>query len=90
MTALSRGVIFTCCFLILTGCASNVGPQWRHFQGDLAGQGYLPVESGFALSSAWIAGPYNIINDFFAVHRNRYERQRNHLYRYGGWRAGGH
>ena len=60
MTALSRSLIVTCCFLILTGCARNVGPQWRHFQGDLAGQGYLPVESGFALSSAWIAGPYNI------------------------------
>lgn len=60
MTSLARSVIFTCCFLILTGCASNVVPQWRHFQGDLAGQGYLPVESGFALSSAWIAGPYNI------------------------------
>jgi outer membrane protein assembly factor BamB len=60
MTALSRSLIFTCCFLILTGCAGNVVPQWRHFQGDLAGQGYLPVESGFALSSAWIAGPYNI------------------------------
>ena len=60
MTTLSRSFILTCCFLILTGCASNVVPQWRHFQGDLAGQGYLPVESGFALSSAWIAGPYNI------------------------------
>ena len=60
MTALARGIIFTCCILILTGCASNVVPQWRHFQGDLAGQGYLPVESGFALSSAWIAGPYKI------------------------------
>ena len=60
MTTLSRSVVFTCCFLILAGCASNAIPQWRHFQGDLAGQGYLPVESGFALSSAWVSRPYNI------------------------------
>jgi outer membrane protein assembly factor BamB len=60
MTPLLRSAIFACCFLILAGCASKVIPQWRHFQGNLAGQGYLAVESGFALSSAWVAGPYKI------------------------------
>jgi outer membrane protein assembly factor BamB len=60
MTPLSRSAIFACCFLILAGCASKVIPHWRHFHGNLAGQGYIPVESGFALSSAWVAGPYNI------------------------------
>jgi outer membrane protein assembly factor BamB len=36
-------------------------PRWRYFQGDLSGQGYIAVESGFALSSAWVSGPYNVV-----------------------------
>ena len=62
MTPFLRSAFLTCCFLILilTGCASDGIPKWRHFHGNLAGQGYLPVESGFALSSAWVAGPYRI------------------------------
>jgi len=60
MTLFLRGAILTCCFLIFAGCASDGIPKWRHFHGNLAGQGYIPVESGFALSSAWIAGPYKI------------------------------
>jgi outer membrane protein assembly factor BamB len=62
MTPLLRSVVLTCCLLILilAGCASDGIPKWRHFHGNLAGQGYIPVESGFALSSAWIAGPYKI------------------------------
>ena len=51
--------IVVCCLVILTGCASGAS-RWRHFHGDLAGQGYQPVESGYALSAAWIAGPYDI------------------------------
>jgi len=60
MTPLLRSAILTCCFLILTGCASGGIPKWRQFHGNLAGQGYIPVESGFALSSAWVAGPYKL------------------------------
>jgi outer membrane protein assembly factor BamB len=52
MTLFLRSAILTCCFLILAGCASDGIPKWRHFHGNLAGQGYIPVESGFALSSA--------------------------------------
>jgi outer membrane protein assembly factor BamB len=48
-----------CCLVILTGCASSAS-KWRYFHGDLPGQGYQPVESGYALSAAWIAGPYKI------------------------------
>ena len=51
--------IVVCCLVVLTGCASGAS-RWRYFHGDLAGQGYQPVESGYALSAAWIAGPYNI------------------------------
>jgi len=51
--------IVVCCLVILAGCASGAS-RWRHFHGDLAGRGYQPVESGYALSAAWIAGPYNI------------------------------
>jgi outer membrane protein assembly factor BamB len=60
MTSLLRSAILTCCFLILTGCAGGGIPKWRQFHGNLAGQGYMPVESGFALSSAWVAGPYKL------------------------------
>jgi hypothetical protein len=60
MTPLLRSAILTCCFLILTGCASGGIPKWRQFHGNSAGQGYIPVESGFALSSAWVAGPYKL------------------------------
>ena len=60
MTPLFRSAIFTCCLLIFSGCASNGIPRWRNFHGGLEGRGYIPVESSFALSSAWIAGPYNI------------------------------
>ena len=51
--------ILTGCLVILIGCAGGI-PKWRHFHGDLSGQGYQPVESGYALSAAWIAGPYKI------------------------------
>ena len=51
--------ILMCCLVILTGCASSAS-KWRYFHGDLPGQGYQPVESGYALSAAWIAGPYKI------------------------------
>jgi len=47
------------CLVILIGCAGGI-PKWRHFHGDLSGQGYQPVESSYALSAAWIAGPYKI------------------------------
>jgi outer membrane protein assembly factor BamB len=47
------------CLVILIGCVSGT-PKWRHFHGDLSGQGYQPVESAYALSAAWIAGPYKI------------------------------
>jgi outer membrane protein assembly factor BamB len=60
MTALMRSAILTCCFLILIGCVSGGVPTWRQFHGNLTGQGYIPVESGFALSSAWVAGPYKL------------------------------
>jgi outer membrane protein assembly factor BamB len=47
------------CLVILIGCVGGI-PKWRHFHGDLSGQGYQPVESAYALSAAWIAGPYKI------------------------------
>ena len=47
------------CFVILIGCAGGI-PKWRHFHGDLSGQGYQPVESAYALSATWTAGPYKI------------------------------
>ena len=60
MTVLLRNVLWALCVLISFGCASHGMPRWRYFQGDLTGQGYIAVESRFALSSAWISGPYNV------------------------------
>jgi len=60
MTSFLRGTILTCCFLVLAGCASNGIPKWRNFNGNLPSQGFIPVESRFALSSIWSAGPYKL------------------------------
>jgi outer membrane protein assembly factor BamB len=60
MSGLLRNVFWALCVLMWVGCASHGMPHWRNFQGDLPGQGYIPVESGFALSSAWTSGPYNV------------------------------
>jgi outer membrane protein assembly factor BamB len=60
MTRLLRSAILALCLAILAGCASGGIPKWRHFHGNLPGQGYIPVESGYALSSAWTVGPYKI------------------------------
>ena len=48
------------CLMIVTGCAGSGFPKWRYFHGDLSGQGYQPVVSGFALFQAWVSGPYKI------------------------------
>ena len=60
MSLLLRNVFWILCLFILVGCATHGLPRWRNFQGDLPGQGYLSVDSGFAVSSAWTSSPYNI------------------------------
>jgi hypothetical protein len=35
----------------VAGCAPSL-TGWRHFQGDLSGQGFLNVKSGYAVSPA--------------------------------------
>jgi outer membrane protein assembly factor BamB len=60
MSILVRNAFWTLCLLILVGCATHGLPRWRNFQGNLPGQGYLSVQSGFAVSSAWHSSPYNI------------------------------
>jgi outer membrane protein assembly factor BamB len=45
--------------MLIAGCAS--GPtHWGQFHGDSLSQGFQPVNSGFALSSAWISQTYKI------------------------------
>jgi outer membrane protein assembly factor BamB len=60
MTPFLRRAVLTACLIILAGCASTGIPRWRFFHGNLPGQGYIPVVSGFALSSAWVTQPYKI------------------------------
>jgi outer membrane protein assembly factor BamB len=52
--------ILICALVSFMGCVGGGIPRWRQFHGDLASGGYLPVESGFALSAAWTVGPYKI------------------------------
>ncbi|MEJ2100020.1 MAG: PQQ-binding-like beta-propeller repeat protein [Desulfobacterales bacterium] len=56
---LSRMVLMWC-LVFATGCAGGGFPKWRYFHGGLSGQGYQPIESGFALSPAWVSKPYKI------------------------------
>ena len=60
MTRLLRNAFWAVCLFALVGCSSHGMARWRHFQGDLPGEGYIAVESGFALSAAWISDPYKI------------------------------
>ena len=60
MTQRLSRMMLTCCLVMVTGCAGSGFPNWRHFHGDLSGRGYQPVVSGFALSQAWVSGPYKI------------------------------
>jgi outer membrane protein assembly factor BamB len=56
---LSRTILMGC-LAIVAGCAGSGFPKWQYFHGDLSGQGYQPVVSGFALSQAWVSKPYKI------------------------------
>ncbi|MGD8668319.1 MAG: PQQ-binding-like beta-propeller repeat protein [Desulfobacterales bacterium] len=60
MSQLLRNALWSLCLFILVGCATHGLPRWKNFQGDLPGQGYLAVKSGFAVSSAWTSSPYHI------------------------------
>ncbi|NIS17010.1 MAG: PQQ-like beta-propeller repeat protein, partial [candidate division Zixibacteria bacterium] len=60
MSLLLRNAFWTLCLFILVSCATHGLPRWRNFQGDLPGQGYQSVESGFAVSSAWTSNPYKV------------------------------
>ena len=60
MMRLLRNAFWALCLFILVGCASHGMPRWRYFQGNLPGQGYIALESGFALSAAWTSSSYKI------------------------------
>jgi outer membrane protein assembly factor BamB len=49
----------TAVILSLWGCAPAV-TGWRHFHGDLRGQGFMNVKSGYAVSPAWRSEPLRI------------------------------
>ena len=46
-------------FALLLGCA-GAPTKWAQFHGDLSNRGFQEVDSGFALSPAWISEPYKI------------------------------
>lgn len=45
--------------LVLLGCSPAI-TGWRYFHGDLSGQGFQDVKSGFALSPGWISETLNV------------------------------
>ena len=55
--------------LWVLGCAWT-GPGWRHFHGDLAGEGFLNVKSGYAVSPAWRSEPFAITSSSPVVGRD--------------------
>jgi hypothetical protein len=46
-------------FALVLGCA-GAPTKWAQFHGDLSNRGFQEIDSGFALSPAWISEPYKI------------------------------
>ena len=55
--------------LSVAGCAQTP-TGWRHFQGDLSGQGFLNVKSGYAVSPAWKSEPLAVAGSSPVVGRD--------------------
>ncbi len=54
-----RKLIWIAAMVLIAGCAGRP-TQWDQFHGDSLSQGFQPIDSGFALSSAWISEPHKI------------------------------
>ena len=54
-----RKLLWIATMVLIAGCAGRP-TQWDQFHGDSLSQGFQPIDSGFALSSAWISEPYEI------------------------------
>ena len=51
------------------GCSSGVS-GWRYFHGDLPGEGFRNVKSGFAISPAWISESLRIVSSSPVIGRD--------------------
>jgi len=60
MSTSMRHLVLICIVGVLIGCAYSKPSRWGHFHGDLRGQGFQQINSGFALSSTWTSAPYKI------------------------------
>jgi len=54
-----RKLLWIMALVLVAGCAGG-STKWAQFHGDSFSRGFQPVESGFALSSAWTSKPYKI------------------------------
>ncbi|UCE53346.1 MAG: PQQ-binding-like beta-propeller repeat protein [Desulfobacterales bacterium] len=54
-----RKLLWITTLALVVGCA-GAAIKWGQFHGGLSSQGFQGVNSGFALSSAWISEPYKI------------------------------
>ncbi|MGD8521932.1 MAG: PQQ-binding-like beta-propeller repeat protein [Desulfobacterales bacterium] len=59
MTRDLRKVFWILSFAFMLGCA-GAPTKWAQFHGDLSNRGFQEIDSGFALSAAWISEPYQI------------------------------
>jgi outer membrane protein assembly factor BamB len=51
------------------GCASGIS-EWRYFHGNLPGEGFRNVKSGFAISPAWISESLRIVSSSPVIGRD--------------------
>ena len=51
------------------GCSSGIS-GWRSFHGDLTGEGFRNVKSGFAISPAWISESLRIVSSSPVIGRD--------------------
>jgi outer membrane protein assembly factor BamB len=66
-----RSILWAVAGLVLSvaGCAQTP-TGWRHFQGELSGQGFLNVKSGYAVSPAWKSEPLAVASSSPVVGRD--------------------
>jgi outer membrane protein assembly factor BamB len=51
------------------GCSSGIS-GWRYFHGDLPGEGFRDVKSGFAISPAWISESLRVVSSSPVIGRD--------------------
>ena len=67
-TRLTRSLLLGL-LLAAGGCSSGIS-GWRYFHGDLPGEGFRNVKSGFAISPAWISESLRVVSSSPVIGRD--------------------